>query len=158
MIMESRRETTEEGPFLGIKPRSAKGTGSKDRGVREEVRDPAGAGGLPGDDVSQPVSDESIQALIKDPQDLNRKLATTYSRMVSGRPDDLPQTPKATMATQGAIGCRSDLAARDGLAHERTVFEAYGRMYAELVQALCAKSFAYQGRMPNNQPTWATNG
>jgi hypothetical protein len=140
-VKESRYETAQEGPFYRVKPRSAQATGSKDRGVREEVRDPAGAGGLPGDDVSQPISDESIRATIKDPTNFVHRSADDYSQRASGQAYTPPQMPPASLAKQSAIGRTFELAADGDDAYKKTVFEAYGKRYPELVEATGAQNY-----------------
>ena len=140
-VKESRYETAQEGPFYRVKPRIAQGTGSKDRGVREEVRDPAGAGGLPGDDVSQPVSDESIRATLKDPTNFVYRAADDYSQRSSGQAYTEPKMPPSSLAKQSAIGRTFELAADEDDAYKKTVFEAYGKRYPELVEATGAQNY-----------------
>ena len=140
-VKESRYETAQEGPFYRVKPRIAQGTGSKDRGIREEVRDPAGAGGLPGDDVSQPVSDESIRATLKDPTNFVYRAADDYSQRSSGQAYTEPKMPPSSLAKQSAIGRTFELAANEDDAYKKTVFEAYGKRYPELVEATGAQNY-----------------
>jgi hypothetical protein len=140
-VKESRYETAQEGPFFRVKPRSAQAAGSKDRGVREEVRQADAAPGSGGGDVPQPVSDEAISLLIKDPSNFVRRTAEDYSQRASGQGYQLPDMPESSLAKQSAIGRTFQLAADGDDAYKRTIFEAYGRRYPELVEATGAKNY-----------------
>jgi hypothetical protein len=140
-VKESRYETAQEGPFFRVKPRSAQAAGSKDRGIREEVRQADAAPGSGGGDVPQPVSDEAIGLLIKDPSNFVRRTAEDYSQRASGHGYQLPDMPESSLAKQSAIGRTFQLAADGDDAYKRTIFEAYGRRYPELVEATGAKNY-----------------
>ena len=140
-IKESRYETAQEGPFLRVKPRSAQAARPKDRGVREEVRQADTAGGSGGGDVPQPITDEAISLLIKDPSNFVYRTADDYSQRVAGQGYQLPQMPPSSLAKQSAIGRTFQLAADGDDAYKQSVFEAYGRRYPELVEATGAKNY-----------------
>lgn len=140
-VKESRYATAQEGPFYRVQPRSAQAVGSKDRGVREEVRDPAGAAGLSGDDVSQPISDEAVRTLIKDPSNFVRRSADDYSQRTNGQGYSLPQMPPSSLAKQSAIGRTFQLAVDGDDAYKKAVFEAYGKRNPELVEATGAQNY-----------------
>jgi hypothetical protein len=134
-------ETRQEGPFYRVKPRSAQAARPKDRGVREEVRQADPVGGSGGGDVPQPVSDEAISLLIKDPSNFVYRTADDYSQRVTGQRYQLPQMPPSSLAKQSAIGRTFQLAADGDDAYKKSVFEAYGRRYPELVEATGAKNY-----------------
>lgn len=140
-VKESRYATAQEGPFYRVQPRSAQAVGSKDRGVREEVRDPAGAAGLSGDDVSQPISDEAVRTLIKDPSNFVRRSADDYSQRTNGQGYSLPQMPPSSLAKQSAIGRTFQLAVDGDDAYKKAVFEAYGKRNPELIEATGAQNY-----------------
>ena len=138
---ESRYETAQEGSFYRVKPRAAKAAGPKDRGVREEVRQADTAGGPSGGDVSQPISDEAISLLIRDPSNFVYKTADDYNLRTNGEGYDLPQMPLSSLAKQSAIG-RAFMAADEGEdAYKKAVFEAYGQRYPELIESTGAKDY-----------------
>ena len=140
-IKESRYETAQEGPFYRVKPRSAQAARPKDRGVREEVRQADTAAGSGGGDVPQPVSDEAISLLIKDPSNFVYRTADDYSQRVGGKGYSLPEMPPSSLAKQSAIGRTFQLAADGDDAYKRSVFEAYGKRYPELVEATGAQNY-----------------
>jgi len=140
-IKESRYETAQEGPFLRVKPRSAQAARPKDRGIREEVRQADPVGGSGGGDVPQPVTDEAISLLIKDPSNFVYRTADDYSQRVAGQGYQLPQMPPSSLAKQSAIGRTFQLAADGDDAYKQSVFEAYGKRYPELVEATGAKNY-----------------
>lgn len=140
-VKESRYETAQEGPFLRVKPRSAQAAGSKDRGVREEVRPPDAAPGSGRGDVPQPVSDEAISLLIKDPSNFVRRAADDYSQRANGQGYSPPQMPSSSLAKQSAIGRAFVLAADGGDDYKKAVFEAYGRSFPELIESTGAKNY-----------------
>lgn len=140
-IKESRYETAQEGPFYRVKPRSAQAARPKDRGVREEVRQADPVGGSGGGDVPQPVTDEAISLLIKDPSNFVYRTADDYSQRVAGQGYQLPQMPPSSLAKQSAIGRTFQLAADGDDAYKRSVFEAYGKRYPELVEATGAQNY-----------------
>ena len=140
-VKESRYETAQEGPFLRVKPRSAQAAGSKDRGVREEVRPPDAAPGSGRGDVPQPVSDEAISLLIKDPSNFVRRAADDYSQRAHGQGYSPPQMPSSSLAKQSAIGRAFVLAADGGDDYKKAVFEAYGRSFPELIESTGAKNY-----------------
>lgn len=140
-IKESRYETAQEGPFLRVKPRSAQAARPKDRGVREEVRQADTVGGSGGGDVPQPITDEAIGLLIKDPSNFVYRTADDYSQRVAGQGYQLPQMPPSSLAKQSAIGRTFQLAADGDDAYKRSVFEAYGKRYPQLVEATGAQNY-----------------
>jgi hypothetical protein len=140
-IKESRYETGQEGAFYRVKPKSARDAGSKDRGIREEVRQADNAAGSGGVDVSQPISDEAVVALIKDPSNFVRRGADAYSQRMVNKGYELPQMPKSSLAKQSAIGRTFQLAAEDSPEYKKAVFEAYGRKFPELVEATGAQNY-----------------
>jgi hypothetical protein len=140
-IKESNYETVQEGPFYRVKPRSAQEARPKDRGVREEVREADTAAGSVGSDVSQPVSDEAIGQLIKDPSNFVRRVADDYSQRVAGHGYQLPEMPPSSLAKQSAIGRTFQLAADGDDSYKQSVFEAYGRRYPELIDLVGAQNY-----------------
>ena len=140
-VKESRYETGQEGAFYRVKPRSAKAAGSKDRGVREEVRPPDATAGSSGGDVPKPISDEEVSLLIKDPSNFVRRTADDYSQRLINKGYELPQMPVSSLAKQSAIGRTFQLAADEDDAYKKAVFEAYGKRYPELVEATGAQNY-----------------
>lgn len=140
-IKEVGYETTQEGPFYRVKPKLAQEAGSKDRGIREEVRSPDIAAGSVGSNVSQPISDEAVGALIKDPSNFVQKAANDYSQTATGRGYQLPQMPESSLAKQSAIGRTFGLAAEGGDDYKNAVFKAYGQAMPEVVEASGAKNY-----------------
>jgi hypothetical protein len=138
-ITESPYETAQEGPFYRVKPRFAQEAGPKARGIREEV--PAEpVGGPAGGDVPQPAQVDA-KALIADPTNFVRRAADDYSQRALGRPYELPKMPKAALAKQSGIGRTFQLAASDDPTYKRSVFEAYGRQFPDIVEATGAQNY-----------------
>jgi len=134
-------ETIQEGPFYRVKSRSAQEAGSKDRGVREEVRAGEGAPGSGGGDVPQPISDEAVGQLVKDPTNFVRKSVEDYSQKTLGQKYELPEMPESSLAKQSAIGRTFQIAAEGGDDYKQAVFNAYGSKFPELVESTGAKNY-----------------
>lgn len=134
-------ETIQEGPFYRVKPRSAQEAGSKDRGVREEVRAEQGAAGSVGSDVSQPISDEAVGKLVKDPFNFVRQAVENYSQQTLGQKYSLPTMPESSLAKQSAIGRTFQIAAEGDDAYKQAVFNAYGNRFPELVESTGAQNY-----------------
>ena len=138
---ESRYETGQEGAFYRVKPKSARDAGSKDRGIREEVRQADTVAGSVGVDVPKSISDEDIRSLIKEPSNFIRQSADAYSQSRSGKKYELPDMPTSSLAKQSAIGRAFQLAAEGSPEYKQAVFEAYGRKFPKLVQLTGAQNY-----------------
>jgi hypothetical protein len=136
-----RYETKQEGPFYRVNPRIAQEAGSTNLGIREQVRPSNIAAGSGRGNVPQPISDEEIGLLIRDPSNFVSQTANAYTQGVSGKRYGLPEMPESSLAKQSAIGRVFQLAASDNNAYKQAVFEAYGRKYPKLVQSTGAQNY-----------------
>jgi hypothetical protein len=134
-------ETAQEGPFYRVRPRSAQASGSAPRGIREEVQPSGSVSGSDRGNVPEPISDEAIRSLIKDPGNFVFRAADKYSKAVGGVPYQLPDMPPSSLAKQSAIGRAFQIAAEDDDAYKRAVFEAYGQKLPRVVEASGARNY-----------------
>lgn len=138
---KGRYETKQEGPFYRVTQRKTEEGGSGNREVSGQVRSPDIAGRSGRGDVPQPISDEAIGLLIKDPSNFVSRAANAYTQGVAGRGYGLPEMPESSLAKQSAIGRVFQLAASGDNAYKQAVFEAYGRRYPKLVESTGAQNY-----------------
>ena len=134
-------ETTQEGPFYRVRPNLPQATGRQNRGTKEGVGRPQGILGPTGSDVSQSVTDEAIQQMMKQPDNFVRQVADQYSRKNAGGPYQLPEIPESSLLKQAPIGRVFGLAATDDPLYKTAVFDAYAKKYPTLVEKSGAQNY-----------------
>jgi hypothetical protein len=128
-------ETTQEGPFLRVRPRNNQGNASSVRGIREEERTIQGnTTGSSGYDIPSRISDEEIKAQIKSPNNLAKQVADNYSLRTQGKPYALPQMEESSLKKQSAIGRTFMHAATEDPEYKKAIFEAYKKQMPELIE------------------------
>ena len=128
-------ETTQEGPFLRVRPRNNQGNASFVRGIREEERPIQGnTTGSSGYDIPSRISDEEIKAQIKSPNNLAKQVADNYSLRTQGKPYALPQMEESSLKKQSAIGRTFMHAATEDPEYKKAIFEAYKKQMPELIE------------------------
>ena len=128
-------ETTQEGPFLRVRPRNNQGNASSVRGIREEERPIQGnTTGSSGYDIPSRISDEEIKAQIKSPNNLAKQVADNYSLRTQGKPYALPQMEESSLKKQSAIGRTFMHAATEDPEYKKAIFEAYKKQMPELIE------------------------
>lgn len=134
-------ETSQEGPFYRVRPNLPEATGRQNRGTKEGVGRAPSLLGSTGSDVSQPVTDEAIQQMMKQPDNFVRQVADEYSRKNAGGPYQLPEIPESSLLKQSPIGRVFGLAATDDPLYKKTVFDAYAKKFPTLVEKSGAQNY-----------------
>jgi hypothetical protein len=140
-IKESLYETTQEGPFFRVQPKIFAATGQKNRGIREEVQQPNIIGGTNGSNVSQPISDETVNQFLNNSDNFVRQVANQFTQKTSGQKYELPKMPQSSLAKQSAIGRTFELAAEGNEVYKNAVFQEYGKKYPQLIESTGAKNY-----------------
>ena len=140
-IKENLYETTQEGPFFRVQPKTFAATGQKNRGIREEIQQPNIIGGTNGDIVPQPISNETVNQLLNTPDNFVRRIADEFAQKTSGKTYELPKMPQSSLAKQSAIGRTFQLAAEGGDSYKNTIFQEYGKKFPQIIESTGAKNY-----------------
>jgi hypothetical protein len=138
---ERKYETAQEGPFFRVQPKTFAATGQKNRGIREEIQQPNIIGGTNGGNVSQPISDETVNQFLNTPDNFVRQIADEFTQRTSGQKYQLPKMPPSSLAKQSAIGRTFQLAAEGNELYKNNVFEEYGKKFPQIIQSTGAKNY-----------------
>lgn len=135
----------DDGVYLTVTPRKASGGQTSNAKSGEK-----GKGASSADDKQSPLTKSEIDEILADPN-LNRALQTAdkISMAVNGQPYDVNLIMKesgyggrvSSMAKQASIGRAFMMAAGESPEYKAAVFEAYGKEYPELLDAIDAKSY-----------------
>jgi len=141
ITQEKRYETAQEGPFLRVQPSTFAAAGQKNRGIREEIQQPDIIGGANGNNVPQPISDETVDQFLKTPDNFVRQIVDEFSQRTSGQKYELPKMPPSSLAKQSAIGRTFQLASKGDELYKNTVFEEYGKKFPQIIESTGAKNY-----------------
>ncbi len=133
--------TTQEGPFYRVRPSGPEATTRQGRGTKESAGPAPGLGGRARGNVPQPITDEAVQQVIKQPDNFVRRVADEYSLTNAGSPYELPQIPESSLLKQAPIGRVFGMAASDDPRYKQVVFNSYANQFPQLVEQSGAQNY-----------------
>jgi hypothetical protein len=130
-------DAKQEGPFWRVRPRSVEKNIANDRGIREAAWESQKAeSGLSSHPNAEPLTDEKVKSIIKDPNNFARQAADNYSRKNLSKPYSPINNTPSSLVKQSPIAQAFMLAASEHPDYKSEVFNAYKKKFPKLTQGV----------------------